>query len=101
MTTASSSQVNYELFSAWLSSGLDPDRLTTKMGRLLGQLTGSASGSGEGKEGLPRGGRKKRKGGIRGVFENIDQDAEGTICQHDMKVPSRYPIAPSLTGLTY
>lgn len=57
------------------------------MERLLGQLTGRESRGGKGrqeKEG--EGKRAKRKSGIWAVFEAIDQDAEGTITQHDMRV---------------
>lgn len=84
------------MFAAWISSGLDPDRLAAKLGRLLGQLTGRAS-SGRDDD---RGGRGKKKakeseamkrvkrlkGGVRGVFEAVDKDAEGTVSQHHMKV---------------
>lgn len=85
------------MFGAWLSSGLDPDRLTAKLGRLLGQLTGRVSsrdgrgrgrgkGKGEGKESEAMSRVKRLKGGVRGVFEAIDKDAEGTVSQHHMKV---------------
>lgn len=84
------------MFGAWLSSGLDPDRLTAKLGRLLGQLTGRASSSrddgrgggrgGKGKESEAMGRVKRLKGGVRGVFEAVDKEAEGAISQHHMKV---------------
>ena len=81
------------MFGAWLSSGLDPDRLTAKLGRLLGQLTGGRASSRDGRDGREKGkeskamSRMKRlKGGVRGVFEAVDPDAEGTVSQHHMKV---------------
>lgn len=84
-------QVNCEVFGAWLSSGLDPDRLAEKLGRLLGQLTGRNVGGGDAKKGRGQAVRdraKKRllKRGVRGLFEKTDQDATGTVSQHDMKV---------------
>lgn len=85
------------MFATWLSSGLDPDRLTAKMGRLLGQLTGKASnggqGGGDGKRSKgtkgAKGAGKILKGGVRGVFEAIDREGAGTVSQHDMKVGNR------------
>lgn len=84
------------MFGAWLSSGLDPDRLAAKLGRLLGQLTGRASsgrdddrggrGKKKAKESEAMNRVKRLKGGVRGVFEAIDKDAEGTVSQHHMKV---------------
>lgn len=59
------------------------------MGRLLGQLTGRQSRGGKGRqEKEVEGKRTKRlpKGGVRAVFKTIDQDAEGTVTQHDMRV---------------
>lgn len=84
------------MLCAWLSSGLDSGRLTAKMGRMLGQLTGR-----EGKGIMARKGSntavKKllKAGGVRGVFEAIDKDAEGTVSQRDMKVYI-YILAQSL-----
>lgn len=73
-------QINCEVFGAWLSSGLDPDRLTAKLGRLLGQLTGRCGTGAERKK------RRRLKGGVRSLFEKVDQDATGTASRHDMKV---------------
>lgn len=88
-------QINYEVFGTWLSSGLDPDRLAAKLGRLLGQLTGRSSrrgdhgsgGDGE-KDAKHRTKARKRllKGGVRGLFEAIDRKATGAVGRHDMKV---------------
>lgn len=88
---AGTNQINCEVFGAWISSGLEPDRLTAKLGRLLGQLTGRISGGdggGGAKKKKDRAKEKKRrlKGGVRGLFEKIDQDAAGTVSRHDMKV---------------
>ncbi len=86
------------MFAAWLSSGLDLERLSAKLGRLLGQLTGKRGalsgdpgedGEGE-KEAKGRAKARKRllKGGVRGLFEAIDEEAKGTVGRHDMKVQS-------------
>lgn len=88
-------QINYEAFGTWLSSGLDPDRLASKLGRLLGQLTGRTpyrgdhgGGSDGGKAAKDRAKTRKRllKGGVRGLFEEIDHKATGAVSRHDMKV---------------
>lgn len=84
------------MFAAWLSSGLNPERLAAKLGRLLGQLTGrknshrddhGSSGEG-GKAAKDRAKARKTllKGGVRGLFEAIDQEATGNVSRHDMKV---------------
>lgn len=85
------------MFGAWLSSGLDPDRLAAKLGRLLGQLTGRSwsshrgdhgSGGDGGKAAKDRAKARNRllKGGVRGLFEAIDKKATGVVSRHDMKV---------------
>lgn len=88
-------QINCELVGAWLSSGLDPDRLAAKLGRLLGQLTGRnwhrgdhGSGGDGGKAAKDRAKARKRllKRGVRGLFEAIDEKATGAVSRHDMKV---------------
>eukprot|EP00903_Cladosiphon_okamuranus_P008645 g8289.t1 len=86
--------INCEVFGAWLSSGLDTDRLAAKLGRLLGQLTGrsshradNGSGGNGGKAAKDRAKARKRllKGGVRGLFEAIDKKATGAISRHEMK----------------
>lgn len=85
------------MFAAWLSSGLDPDRLTAKLGRLLGQLTGRQTRSGgekkkgktvDNKGARDRAIKKRLPGGVRGLFEGFDEDGAGTVSRHDMKVYS-------------
>lgn len=94
------------MFAAWLSSGLDPDHLTTKLGRLLGQLTGRQTRSGgekkKGKTGDNKGARdraikKRLPGGVRGLFEGFDEDGAGTVSRHDMKVVEM-ETAPTRAG---
>lgn len=90
------------MFGAWLSSGIDPDRLTEKLSRLLGQLTGRGSGADRGGQGGAkggaRGGGKRPKGGVRGVFEAIDKGSEGTVSQHEMKVTLMQRCRASFKG---
>ncbi|CAM9116657.1 unnamed protein product, partial [Hapterophycus canaliculatus] len=111
---AEEGMINYEAFGAWLSSGLDPKRLVAKLGRLLGQLTGKGTrskvSSGSGTEiddrkhklrGDQRAREKARKHllkvGVRGLFEDLDEDAAGTISRHDMKVVLRRTLGLPLT----
>lgn len=106
---AQNCQINYEVFGAWLSSGLDPDRLAAKLGRLLGQLTGRSSQRGDhdvgdgGKAAKGRAKARKRllKGGVRGLFEAIDKKATGAVGRHDMKVILCLVTQPSLLLFKY
>ncbi|CAN0343330.1 unnamed protein product, partial [Pylaiella littoralis] len=88
---AEEGMINCEVFGAWLSSGLDPDRLTAKLGRLLGQLTGKCGTGAERKK------RRRLKGGVRSLFEKVDQDATGTASRHDMKMILRRKLGLPLT----
>ena len=55
------------------------------MTRLLGQLTGKDSGEAYKRRGRKRLGQSP-KGDVRAIFEAIDQNAEGTVNQHNMRV---------------
>lgn len=84
------------MFCTWVSSGVDTRRLKVKIARLLDSLARKmqALGDGRGRGGVGSGGQKRGrpfsrklgKLGVRDAFECLDEDAEGVVSQHDMKV---------------